>query len=151
MNNNGKTAWILVANRAGAVLYASHGTGVPLARIAEIDHPAGRLKPSDVESDRPGRAFDRVGGGRHSMSVEDAVPEQVMRAFASQLVARLERGRLEHAFDRFVLVASPRLLGELRGALPESLRPLLAGTLSKDLARSDGEDVRTHLADVVLV
>lgn len=151
MNNTTKTTWILVAHRAGAVLYASHGSGLPLARVVEIENPDGRLKAGDVESDRPGRAFDRVGGGRHSMSVEEAVPEHLARAFVQQLVERLERGRLDHAFGRFALIAPPKLLGQLRAALPDSLRTLLVAALAKDLARSDAAGVREHLRDQVLL
>src|SRR4051812_26654599 len=150
-NHPVKTAWILVAHRAGAAIYESHGAGLPLARVADIDNPAGRLKAIEVDSDRPGRAFDRVGGGRHSMSVEDGVPEHLARAFVNQLAVRLERGRLDHAFERLVLVAPPKLLGSLRAALPEALRALLVAELPKDLARSDGDQVREALSDRVLV
>jgi protein required for attachment to host cells len=151
MNNTRKTTWILVAHRAGAVMYASHGRGLPLTRVAEIENPDGRLKPGDVETDRPGRAFDRVGGGRHSMSVEEGVPEHLARAFVQQLVERLERGRLEHAFERFALIAPPKLLGLLRAALPDALRSLLVAALAKDLARSDSAGVREQLSDLVLL
>jgi protein required for attachment to host cells len=147
--NTTKTTWILVAHRAGAVLYASHGAGLPLKSVAEIENPDGRLKAGDVESDRPGRAFDRVGGGRHSMSLEDSVPDQLTRAFAQQLVERLERGRLEHAFDGFALVAPPKLLGHLRAELPDALSALLVAALPKDLMRSDGDGVREQLSDLV--
>lgn len=151
MNNTTKTTWILVAHRAGAVLYASHGSGLPLSRVAEIANPDGRLKAGDVESDRPGRAFDRVGGGRHSMSVEESAPEHLARAFVQQLVERLERGRLNHSFGRFALIAPPKLLGQLRAALPDSLRTLLVAALAKDLARSDANGVREHLSDLVML
>ena len=73
------------------------------------------------------------------------------RAFAAQLVERLERGRLDRAFQRFVLIAPPKLLGKLRSALPESLRALLAATLPGYLARGDGDEVREQLSDLVLV
>jgi protein required for attachment to host cells len=151
MNNTTKTTWILVAHRAGAVIYASHGRGLPLARVVEIENPDGRLKASDIETDRPGRAFDRVGGGRHSMSLEDGVPVQLARAFVQQLVERLERGRMEHAFGALALIAPPKLLGRLRAALPDSLRALLVAALAKDLMRSDADGVREHLSDLVLL
>jgi protein required for attachment to host cells len=85
------------------------------------------------------------------MSVEEEVPEQVARAFAQDLIERLERGRLEHAFERVVLVAPPKLLGALRAALPEQLRALVVAVLPKDLPRSDGETVREQLSELVMV
>ena len=151
MNNNAKTTWILVAHRAGAALYESRGPGGPFPEIEHIEHPRGRLKPGEVNSDRPGRAFDRVGGGRHAMAVEESADQRIEHEFVLQLVERIERGRAEGAFDRFVLVAPPKMLGRLRDALPQPLRPLLAGTLAKDLAHGGGEDVRRHVGEIVLV
>jgi protein required for attachment to host cells len=104
-----------------------------------------------VQSDRPGRAFNRVGGGRHAHSAEEGFTEHEARAFVSELSARLERGRSEHAFERLVLVAPPKLLGKLRAALPDTLSALVAATLPKDLAHGSDDDLRARLADLILV
>jgi protein required for attachment to host cells len=151
MNNHTKTTWILVAHRAGAILFQSHGPGVPLARIAQIQNPRGRLKAGEVDADRPGRAFDRHGGGRHTHSREESAPDRIESAFALQLAERLEHGRVESAFDRLVLIAPPKMLGKLREALSEPLRGLLVTSLAKDLAHSDGEQVRAHVRELALV
>jgi protein required for attachment to host cells len=151
MNNHTKTTWILVAHRAGAVLFQSHGPGLPLDRVAEIRNPRGRLKAGDLESDRPGRAFDRHGAGRHSHSTEHSAPDQIEAAFALQLVERLDHGRAQSAFERLVLIAPAKMLGKLREALSEPLRAMLVASLPKDLAHSDGEQVRKQLLDLALV
>ena len=143
--------WILVVDRAKAVIYESRGPGIPLANIAELDNPRGRLREREVNSDRPGRAFDRVGGGRHAHSSEEDLADHDARTFASQLVAQLEHGRSRQAFSRLVLVAPPKLLGMLRAALPEALGSLLAATLPKDIAQRDADDIRARLADTILV
>jgi protein required for attachment to host cells len=146
--NNAKKTWVLVAHRTGATLYESHGPGAPLTVREEIDNPSGRLKTSELGSDRPGRAYDRIGGGRHAMSSEQSPVEHIEQNFASQLADRLERGRNDHEFDRLVLVASPKLLGKLNHALPTPLRALVLGTLAKDLARTDVTSLRAHLEEL---
>jgi protein required for attachment to host cells len=151
MNNHTKTTWILVAHRAGAVLFQSHGPGVALARVAMIENPRGRLKAGEIDADRPGRAFDRHGGGRHAHSLEQSPPDHVESAFVAQLIERLEQGRNESAFDRLVLIAPAKMLGKLREALSEPLRGLLVTSLAKDLAHTDGEQVRKQLVDLALI
>jgi protein required for attachment to host cells len=151
MNKHTKTTWILVAHRAGAVLLQSRGSGLPLERIAEISNPRGRLKAGDVDADRPGRAFDRYGGGRHAHATEQSVPDHIEAAFVSQLVDRLEQGRADSAFERLVLVAPAKMLGKLRETLSAPLRGLLVASLAKDLAHSDDQHVREHLLELVLV
>ena len=146
-----KTTWILVAHRSGAVVHESRGPGLPLTPAWQIENARGRLKPGELESDRPGRAFDRVGGGRHSMSSEENPAQRVANEFVLQLVQRLESARIAGSFERLVMIAPPRMVGALRDALTEPLRALLIASLPKDLAHSNGDDVRKHLIDVALV
>jgi protein required for attachment to host cells len=150
MNNHVKRTWILVAHRAGASIYESRGPGSAITGIATLENPSGRLKIGDVDSDRPGRAFDRVGGGRHAMSVEDSPLDRIELAFVTELVERLERGRNEHAFERLVLVAPPKMLGRLKAALSAPLSALLLGAASKDLAHTDARALRNHLSALPL-
>jgi protein required for attachment to host cells len=151
MNNNSHTTWILVAHRSGAVVYESRGPGRPLHSVMQLRNPRGRLKSSQVLADRPGRSFDRRGGGRHSLSTEESVPEHIARTFVGKIVERLELARTKAGFERLVLVAPPKMLGQLREALSEALRALLIAELPKDLAHSDGDQVRKQLAELAFV
>jgi protein required for attachment to host cells len=151
MPNGFATAWILVVERAKALIYESHGPGLPLKCVSELDNPRGRLREREVNSDRPGRAFDRVGGGRHAHSSEEDVADHDARTFVAQLIEQLEQGRSRHAFVRLVLVAPPKLLGMLRAAMPEALGAMVAATLPKDIAHRGADDIRERLSDVILV
>jgi protein required for attachment to host cells len=142
------TTWILVAHRTGAALYQSLARGEPLQIIERWDHPEGRLKPHEVESDRPGRSFDRVGGGRHALASRESVTDHVDHAFIQSVVEHLERARSANAFDGLVLVALPHLLGELRQGLSEPLRMRVIASLDKDLTRLDADELRTQLKEL---
>ncbi|MGB8330033.1 MAG: host attachment protein, partial [Polyangiales bacterium] len=54
--------WILVAHDAGARLFENRGRGKGLELIEMIDHPEGRERNRDVDSDRPGRSFRKNSG-----------------------------------------------------------------------------------------
>lgn len=140
------TTWILVAHRSGARLFEKAGKGNGLQLVEEIRHPEGRLKNGDINSDKPGRAFDKFGGGRHSMSKEHEPKEQVAIQFAKQLAEVLDRGRTGGRYGKLVLVAEPRFLGELRAALPSHTAALVSATVDKDLGGISSHDIAGHLA-----
>jgi protein required for attachment to host cells len=83
------------------------------------------------------------------MSQEHEAAEQVSLMFARHLCDKLEKARAENRFGKLVLVAEPRLLGELRGALDKPTAALVSATLDKDLAGVDNRDIPKHLDKLV--
>lgn len=143
------TTWILVAHRSGARLFENFGPGKGLKLLEDLPHPEGRLKNSEIDSDRPGRAFDNFGGARHSMSTERAPIERVAQRFAKELSEKLVKGRVQNRYKKLVLVAEPRFLGELRNSLDSPTTALVSATLAKDLGGIMTQDLPQHLGDVV--
>jgi protein required for attachment to host cells len=144
-----KPTWILVACRSGATILSS--LGPELTKLREIEHPRGRLKASDLETDRPGRAFDRGGQGRHAMSSEESPTEHLAQRFAAELARELEHARHMGAFNQLVLVAAPRLLGKLRAELSDATRKIVIGEVPKDLVEPSATELREHLAPILRV
>jgi protein required for attachment to host cells len=143
------TTWILVAHRSGARLFENLGPGKGLTLLETIDHPEGRLRSGEINSDKPGRAFDSFGGARHSMSKEHDPTEQVAMQFARRLAELLDKGRTRNQYTRLVLVADPRFLGDLRAALPPPTAALVSATVDKDLASASVHDLPGHLGAAV--
>jgi len=143
------TTWILVAHRGGARLFENSGPGKGLQLVEDIPHPEGRLKSGEINADKPGRAFDSIGNNRHSMSQEHEAADQVSLMFAKHLCDKLEKARAANRFSKLVLVAEPRLLGELRAALDKPTTALVSATLDKDLVGVDNRDIPRHLGKLV--
>jgi protein required for attachment to host cells len=143
------TTWILVAHRAGARLFENTGPGKGLKLLEQIDHPEGRLKNVEINSDKPGRVFDSFGGARHSMSKEHEPKEQVALRFAKLLGDLLEKGRALNRYSKLVLIAEPKLLGELRDALPPHTASLVSATLDKDLGGISDRDLPAHVGGTI--
>ena len=143
--------WILVAHRGGARLFENKGPGKGLELLQTVDHPAGKLKNKDIDTDQPGRGNDRFGPGRHAYSNEHPSTVHVAEQFAKQLSTLLEDGRSHHRYGRLVLVAEPRFLGNLRAALSTQTAALITGTLDKDLGGTDTRELPRHLDGVVLI
>jgi len=143
------TTWILIADRGGARLFAHRGRSTGLQLIEEIPHPEGRLKNGDINADKHGRAFDSKGAGRHAMSTSQEPTAQVSTRFAKQLSERLEHGAHQNEFDRLILAAAPRFLGDLRGSLGDNSSSRLTTTLNKDLSGVDERDLPGHFSDIL--
>ncbi len=139
------TTWILVANRAEARLFTSENHRHSAQLLRTIDHPEGRLANREIGTDRPGRAFDSQGQGRHAMGVEHDEGEQITLRFAKQLATLLDEGRTQQQFTQLILVVAPRLLGHLRQALSSETGALVIGSLDKDLPGIDANTLVNHL------
>jgi protein required for attachment to host cells len=145
-----KITWILVADGARARVLVNRGIGKGLEPTVdgEMEHD---LPPTrELGTDRPGRTQQRGTGGRRH-AIEPHVDwhrfekEKFSREMAALLDAAAERGD----FDRLVLIAPPRTLGDLRAALGAKARGKVHAEVDKDLTHVTLHDLPGYLADVV--
>jgi protein required for attachment to host cells len=141
--------WVIVAHRGGARFFSYLGRGKGLERIREVQHPEGRLKSGEIDSDAPGVGRDRKGPARHPMGHEESASERVASNWARELAHALGKARVEGELDRVVLVAEPGFLGLLRGALDGPTGALVRDTVGKDLGHVRDADVARHLTEVL--
>lgn len=145
--------WILVAHDAGARLFENEGPGKGIELIEELDHPEGRERDRDFDSDRPGRSFRKNSADprRAAMSRSETPHERAVSDFARTLAQKLQHGRTSNRYDRLVLVAPPRFLGLLRSSLDGPTARLVVGSLDKDLAAHKESELLEHLGEVIAI
>lgn len=132
------------------------------ARIFENDGPGHGLKPAldhefigldlpsrELKSDRPGRAFDSAGVGRHAMEPPTDPKRKVKQDFAKQMAMILSQAAEQGKFDRLVVVAPPKVLGDLRSAYSQHVTDRLYGELAKDLIHTAPKALPSHLSDIL--
>jgi protein required for attachment to host cells len=141
--------WVLVAHRGGARLFENRGPGKGLELLKTVEHPAGKLRSHDIDSDKHGRSVDRRGGGRHAYTTEQDPTMHIAEQFAKQLAELLDDGRTQQRYAQLVLVAEPRFLGILRAALTSTTAARVVATLTKDLGSTDARELPKHLEDVI--
>ena len=139
------TTWILSANRSNASLFESDWPGKSMRRLQDISHPKGRLQNKDINTDKPGRSFDSMGQGRHSMGSDQDPIDHVAQQYASQLAELLNKGRLSNAYEKLVLIAEPKFLGILRAALDKNTALLVVKSINKELLDVKEEDLEKYL------
>jgi protein required for attachment to host cells len=148
------TTWILVAERSSARLFAQRKLGGELVLVREIAHPDGRRESHELVTDRPGRTHEPQGSNNVVSTFEPrhTAAENAADAFAASLADTVNRGRNDHAYERLILVAEPRFLGLLRGALSHATAATVSGSLDKDLSVATADELRhkiVHLLPVV--
>jgi protein required for attachment to host cells len=145
-----KVTWILVADGARARVLANMGIGKGLqpAIAGEMGHA---LPPTrELGTDRPGRASQRgTGNRRHAIEPHVDWHRFEKEKFSREMAALLNAAAERNAFDRLVLVAPPRTLGDLRAALGAKSRALVHAEIDKDLTHVAIHELPKHLADVV--
>jgi protein required for attachment to host cells len=122
--------------------------------VQSLEHPEARKQSSEIDTDKAGRTFDKVGrgsvvGSGHSLSREVEAHEHEAIVFTRELAGALEEARNRQAFDRLVLVAEPGFLGLLRNALSAQTSKLVTDSLTKDLAHLASHELPPHLGAVL--
>lgn len=141
--------WILVAHRGGARLFENRGPGKGLDLVQNLDHPAGKLKNQDIDSDKAGRKFAPRATGRQGVGHDQEPIEHIAEQFAKRLSELLDLGRCRQRYSQLVLVAEPRFLGNLRAALTPHTAAMVMTSLGKDLGPIETRELPRHLDNVI--
>jgi protein required for attachment to host cells len=135
----------LVADtRSIRVFEASDRAAAP-AEVAVLRNPdAGRHK-RDLVSDRPGRVMNRASGGHQAYEPKTSPMQHAMQVWLKQIGPALRELIESRRSDALVLVASPRMLANLRRSLPASIRKRVAREMPLDLAHASAADLKRRL------
>jgi protein required for attachment to host cells len=137
MGKHGETTWVLAANRSHACVYEKAGRLGHLTKLHDLENPRGRLKNSEINSDRGGRAFPRHGTGSSSMMKAHDPVEHEAEAFAGHLGELLDEACRNHRFENLVLVAEPHFLGLIRGVLEPATLHRVSASVPKGIPPED--------------
>lgn len=108
--------------------------GLADAPKLELEREIVQDNPPDREqgSDQPGRAFSSASPRRSAMEETDFHQLEQDR-FAAQMADMLKKRALANEFDRLIVVAPPRTLGEMRKHYHKQVEQRLIGEIGKDL------------------
>ena len=144
-----KVTWILVADgaRARVLMNKGIGKGLEPAINGEIarDVPPTR----ELGTDRPGRSQQRGTTARHAIQPHVDWHRFEKEKFSREMAALIDAAAERGAFDRLVLIAPPRTLGDLRSALGAKARGKVHAEMDKDLTHVTMQELPDYLSDVV--
>lgn len=138
--------WVLVADKTRARIFRKPdghleliGEGVPDETLQ-----------AELTNKTVGRG--QSGGGRsvhHKYEPHMMQSRQDEFTFANDIAEWLDKAVEAGAFDRLVLVAEPRMLGDLREVLSEKVEKRLAAEVDKNLTKLDEKALYAALEDIL--
>ncbi|MBK5964201.1 hypothetical protein CCR95_08915 [Thiocystis minor] len=140
--------WMLVASDARARLFEVANRNATLNEVLDLVNPENRLQGKDLKTDKPGRAFDSLGGHRHATQTPVDPKEQSSIRFAKRVVDELESRLHENRFEALNVVASPHFLGLLRGQMSDALMRAVKEEVAKDLTLEDAASLQVRVAQL---
>ena len=125
-------AWVFVGDGQKALFLINEGDGKfpNLRRLAVEEHkdPPSREQGSDA----PGRAYSSVGRIRSAVEETDW-HELEKERFATSIADRINKAAQSGAFSQIVIVAPPKILGELRREFTKETEAKVIAEVPKDL------------------
>lgn len=139
------TTWTLVADRTRARLFSSTRAAEPLIELRDFLNPDGRELAQELVTDRSSRMPGMVGRARGALEARTSPEEHAAQVFAREICATLERGLVDRACERLVLIAAPEFLGLLHGCASKRVLEAIEFELGKNLTSLAAEDIRPYL------
>lgn len=145
-----RTIWFVVADAARAEALVKRKGESGYETLRSWENPDAQLKAHDMGEDRPGRAFDSLGPHRSAMEPRETPKEAAKRDFARELVGALDAAVAAGEVQRIVLLAPPRLLGEIRALMPPALAAAVREDHPKDYTRLPRAELFQRLDEIRL-
>lgn len=137
--------WVLIADATRARVLESEGPGHGLKLVSGLSFEVALPPTHELVSDRQARSYESVGSARHAISGRTDPRRKEKRRFVEDVADAVAKLGSQKAFDRLIIVAPPQALGDLRDALPESIRGLIVTEVAKDLTKTPDSEVAGHL------
>ncbi|MBI3440812.1 MAG: host attachment protein [Proteobacteria bacterium] len=138
--------WVIVADEHIAKIFRKNGPHLECLGEASPD-----LNHVSLTNKSVGRVVSSGGGVIHHKYEPHAKASQHQGFFFTLRLAQwLDTAVNDNAFDRLVLVAAPRMLGNLRKSLSKRVRARVIAEINKDLTKHPEAALRQELANVIL-
>jgi protein required for attachment to host cells len=150
-----KRACIAIVDAAHARLFTYDER---LEEIKDLVNPGRRLRASEMFSEtrpslgqNPGRNTSHEPGSAKDDHRDDHI-EMMDAKFAKEVLAEIERIMVSDKYLHLILVASPKMLGELRKGDGVLHRPgITVDEIARDLTKLTSSQLHDHLAQLDLI
>lgn len=158
--------WILVADSRQAQVYSRqrvekqiplpgnsrHNQFLEVVAHEPMPIPGMRWKAESADQyeiglNKTGMVFESANGSRSMSAPHVDVRDEIRNHFAKAVATHMNKAHADKAFGRLVLVASPKMLGEIKKHLDAKTLKCLAAEMPKDLTHYEGEELLQHLKD----
>lgn len=138
---------VVVADSTQVRIFASSRRMDSLDELCTLDNPEGRLRDQELETDRSGRQSATRSAGYHGYGGDKSTQRHETDEFALEVARQLEQRRRNGEFDQLILVAPPKLLGDLRKHMSSDCDRLVSREINKNLLHEDHSELLARLRE----
>ncbi len=129
-----RNTWFILADGAKArILQRRASEPRSFAVVVREESAEAQMPSHELTTDRPGRSYESATPSRHAVEWKTDPHEAAKIHFEQKIADLVNRAAEQGLFDALVLVAPPRVLGEVRKALSPQAKELLIAEEGKDL------------------
>ncbi|MBL0942569.1 MAG: host attachment protein [Alphaproteobacteria bacterium] len=140
--------WLLVADGARARFFILHFHALESALAADLIHDH---RPSrEAITDKPGRALESDHLSRHTYEPRSDWHTYQKHVFANEISQILIEAEKLHEFHSLILIAPPKILGEIRKHLPKPVSEKVTMEIAKDLTKFTDQDLKAYLDELIV-
>ena len=139
--------WVICLDHQRARLFQAEGQDWRLTALPDANRDAPLPPSRDLGSDRPGRTFESVGGQHHAVEPHSDLHRLAGARFVAQVAKDLLQATEDQRFDRLILVAPPRAMGELRQALDSRVSSRVVAEVTADLTQQTTAQLQAALRE----
>jgi protein required for attachment to host cells len=100
--------------------------------IKAIDHPENKLRDIDLTTDKPGHY--KASNSNHGAFVQQTDPKEILLDnFSRDIAKELDKGRIQHAYKRLIIIAPPHMCGLLSKHINKHVDQLITHRINKDV------------------
>ena len=138
-------ALVLVSDGRHARLLRNQGTAANPQLIVEQELQIHNPPTREQGTDRPGRKHGTDGNARSAIEQTDWHHQEEQR-FAAELAERLYHLGHDRHFESLVVVAPPKMLGDLRAKLHPQVSKAIVGEVPRDLTSYSPPEIGSLLS-----
>jgi protein required for attachment to host cells len=137
--------WILIGDGKKALVLHNEGDA-ELLNLRRM-YVRTQTNPSTTEQgvEKPGRSFSSAGQGRSSYESTDWHELEETR-FASEIASDINAAARNKSFRHLIVVAPPKILGELRREFSPEVQKKISAEINKDLTKHSIPEIEKLLA-----
>ena len=143
--------WVLVADGHRARILKNEGPNRGLHNVLEYDFVMPNAPSNELGTDRPGHVQESANPSSHTMENTSDLSQENKKDFAKELASRLRDAVLGKEFDKLILIAPAKTLGDLRNSLDKNVANTVSAEINKDLTHTPISEIEESLSDVLVV
>ncbi len=141
-----RTTWIVLADGSRALIVKRREIEPGFDVVANLASSEAHVPSHLLKSDNPGRTQESHNSAHHAVEPRHDPHAEQLKSFLHSVAQYLNAQNAANSYDKIILFAPARALGQLREMLDDGTRAKVQVEAAKDLTKMPLDELPKHLA-----